>query len=547
MVMIFLGVQLFAGEADTYTLRRGNRTWVVGASFLRPCNHMSLFEGEEGSKPAVLVNSPEVAFPSYEKIGQLFELKSYLLRELRSSEGQRKYSKILNRVESLKKNLSAFWWDHAVCKVFETDFYPATLKIVQDESFGYGFSKGVKQEKYAEIIRFAYHLQLPHLRPLIKDFSENIGTYGGLKKETAPVVERYPETLKKALIDQLFVTSNFTFEKDIKSCTKNVIKEIAFTRNGDFLITASSDGVITIWRVDNGVEWINQFGSPIKSSAKRLASMGLNPCNNMIAVGDHTGGMFLLDKQGLTIASSRSHDSSVNAIAFSLDGTIIASGSDDTTIVLYGNDAPSELSTAKWVLCTKKVLKKHLEGVTSLAFNSSNQLLSGARDGYVLLWDCLTGECLKEFATSKNGWLASPVYAVAFSPDGKFFGYTKDSAVVVRKCDSGEVFNDLSVLNATAVRFAFDKTGTRIVCGGGDDVLVYEVGYQHTSCFKYRKVKHKGAVSAVAWSPSEDVCFTGDAYGGIKLLHGARKRFESVNGRSLPTVVQVAAFISEKL
>lgn len=99
------------------------------------------------------------------------------------------------------------------------------------------------------------------------------------------------------------------------------------------------------------------------------------------------------------------HSGSVNTVAYSPDGTILASGSDDRTIKLW------QISSGELI----RTLVEHTGPVESLAFSpTGEQLLSGAeRDGDALLWLLATGRPVQRFSSGRHG-----VLAVAFAPEG---------------------------------------------------------------------------------------------------------------------------------
>jgi WD40 repeat protein len=73
----------------------------------------------------------------------------------------------------------------------------------------------------------------------------------------------------------------------------------------------------------------------------------------------------------------------VNAIAFSADGKLMATGSDDRTAIIW------EVEGGK----ARRTLKGHDFTVTSVAFSPGNDLLAaGSANASVALWDVATGK-----------------------------------------------------------------------------------------------------------------------------------------------------------
>jgi WD40 repeat protein len=98
------------------------------------------------------------------------------------------------------------------------------------------------------------------------------------------------------------------------------------------------------------------------------------------------------------------HATNVTAVAFSSDGSLLASASLDQTIKIW--------STANWACL--QTLSGHTNGVASVAFSPNGQeLVSGSVDGTVKIWKRAGGTCLSTIAAS-----ALPVTATAFTPDG---------------------------------------------------------------------------------------------------------------------------------
>ncbi|HEX6074315.1 MAG TPA: WD40 repeat domain-containing protein, partial [Micromonosporaceae bacterium] len=98
---------------------------------------------------------------------------------------------------------------------------------------------------------------------------------------------------------------------------------------------------------------------------------------------------------------------SVYAVAFSPDGRLLATGSDDRTVRLWDPATGDPIG---------RPFTGHTDWVRAVAFSPDGRLLaSGGDDKTVRLWDPATGGPIGRPLTGHTG----PVWAVAFSPDGR--------------------------------------------------------------------------------------------------------------------------------
>ena len=97
-----------------------------------------------------------------------------------------------------------------------------------------------------------------------------------------------------------------------------------------------------------------------------------------IRVWDLTSGRQLLRLRG--------HTNAVISIAFSPDGSTLASGSEDKTVRLW------DLHTGK----QKSILSGATDAVVAVAFSPDGHLLTHSLDGTVSFWDTNTGMLLRK-------------------------------------------------------------------------------------------------------------------------------------------------------
>jgi WD40 repeat protein len=116
----------------------------------------------------------------------------------------------------------------------------------------------------------------------------------------------------------------------------------------------------------------------------------------------------------------RGHKDPVSSVCFSPDGKLLASGSSDSTIILW------DVATRQRV---GEPLTGHKSWVYSVCFSPDGKLLaSGSWDDTIILWDVATRQPVGEPLTGHK----DDVYSVCFSPDGKLLASGSwDDAIIL--------------------------------------------------------------------------------------------------------------------
>ncbi len=95
------------------------------------------------------------------------------------------------------------------------------------------------------------------------------------------------------------------------------------------------------------------------------------------------------------------HEGWVNVLAFSPDGKMLASGSTDKTVLL------SDTTTGKLLAA----FTGHLNGITALAFSpDATMLASASADGTVRFWDIKTGKSLATRINGHSQWIKAATF-----------------------------------------------------------------------------------------------------------------------------------------
>lgn len=179
-----------------------------------------------------------------------------------------------------------------------------------------------------------------------------------------------------------------------------------------YLASASRDGTVRIWRINNGVR-------PLPHR-ERIFDVAFHPNGNVLAAAgrqtislwrlrDYTRFAYILgDKQGGNIFS----------VDYAADGKWLVAGASTGMITLWAPDQTTANPIAQWLHEPAEKIAQAPEQqippeVLVVRFNlSGNLIASGGDDGYVRFWN-RQGELLGEFQ------IGDIITNIGFSPDGQ--------------------------------------------------------------------------------------------------------------------------------
>jgi WD40 repeat protein len=285
------------------------------------------------------------------------------------------------------------------------------------------------------------------------------------------------------------------------------LSRVVMSEDNSLVAAGGAEGVVRVWRVDDGSEPVTLTAAP---SISTVWSLAFSPDSKRLAAG-------LIDRSvriweighGDACDVRLGHEEAVSGLAFDARGERLYSASWDRTIRIWPMGEAS-------LPGPHRVLREHRGNVLGVAYSPDGALLaSGGRDNMVRVWDAQLGEQLA--VLDGNG---GDVFSVAFSPDGTVIATGAQNGVVgLWSARTGRPVGSLGGEGPAIWSVAFSPDGSRIAAAGDrGDVNVWDAA---TGRSVLEFPAHQMRITTIRFSPDGSTIATSSRDSTVRLWDAA--------------------------
>eukprot|EP01039_Chlorochromonas_danica_P008878 gene8876-9791_t len=242
----------------------------------------------------------------------------------------------------------------------------------------------------------------------------------------------------------------------------NYISSVSWIQQGgNHLAIGTADNAVQLWDVSAGRQVRNLSGH-----ASRVGSLAWN--NHILSSGSKDNTVIHHDVriQQHVIGKMTAHSQEVCGLAWSPDGTMLASGANDNALAI------SDMSSLSMNMSARHVLTDHQAAVKALAWSPHERNLlasgGGTADRCIKFWNASSGTLLNSIDTG------SQVCALQWSPFEKELlsshGYAENQ-LCLWKYPSMVRVKELKAHTSRVLHMAVSPDGSSVVSGAADETL----------------------------------------------------------------------------
>ena len=293
----------------------------------------------------------------------------------------------------------------------------------------------------------------------------------------------------------------------------------SFSPDGRRVVSASKDSTIRIW----DAETLTPIVAPIKIDDMATSAV-FSPDGKFIVSTSFSSEpdirIWDASTGDLHCPPLKGHTQTVTCAIFSPDGSRIASGSWDNTVIVWDAGTGEQIG---------KPLEGHTRSITSVAFSpDGSRIISASSDGTIRIWDVYTGEPIGNPLIGHEGKVNTAVY----SHDGEYIvSSSEDMTIGIWFADTGELFTrrHLPMLWANTAEFSPDDRLIMLACYDGSIRIWDTREIYDTNSIRVMEaptpdiaLEHPEMVSSISFNPDGSLLASG-SYDGLIRIWDIRK------------------------
>ena len=269
---------------------------------------------------------------------------------------------------------------------------------------------------------------------------------------------------------------------------------MAFSPDGETLVSAGWGGKVRLWNTDAGKEFYS-----IDSDRNKVYSIAFSAEGSLFATGNYTGSINIYQKDTAELKHTlEGHSEIVLALSFSPDLRSIASGSYDGTLSIWDVVSGKKIHTESG----------YLGNFSCFAFSpDSKTIVSPTREIQICLWDTTNGTLQKTLNKADYNLLMF-VNDVAFNPSGETIATASiEKSINLWDRHTGEQIKKLIGHESVVLCVAYSPDGKTIASGSSDKTV--RLWDAKTGQLKYTLEGHTKDVTNVVFSPDSKTVVSG--------------------------------------